>query len=435
MGRVKAYGTFVRRNDNIYRTSAYIQWGDSEKSIGACLLLNPGSAALDKDLLHELYAAGSATGRIQTEDSTMKQLISFVERIYSQADQLSGRLHIYNLFNLQNTKSKNAIDQFEELVRTGEYNIEESLVTLSELQSNPWLLLGWGINHKKKWCHLQTAKKKWLGLISESKVRIFGKRHENKNDYYHPCPRNSAQRPEILKDLVAVYNQRIKAVRFTVDATRPNILVDSKPAEIYEDYSRGWSRSPVNPESIVMRYSNLKIKKGYKLRAYQFTEGRNGNGIVWAIPTEKELPALSKCERFHDFFSLPKPSFVLSNFMEAVEGDKTPLSYLQASIVLHQLYEFGAMWHGISWGRDVILPLKEGLYETEYEWEMIEQNPEIIGPYFYYNSKGNPVIVFHTINDIRTVTLNRYIHTFNKDDYMVEVERKRIGTAGEGIIF
>jgi hypothetical protein len=50
MSQPKVYGTFVKRGKNIYRTSAYIQWGDSEKSLGACLLLNPGAASLDKDL-------------------------------------------------------------------------------------------------------------------------------------------------------------------------------------------------------------------------------------------------------------------------------------------------------------------------------------------------------------------------------------------------
>ncbi|WP_176527460.1 hypothetical protein [Peribacillus butanolivorans] len=32
--------------------------------------------------------------------------------------------------------------------------------------------------------------------------------------------------------------------------------------------------------------------------------------------------------------------------MQVIEGDKTPLSYLQAAIVYHELNEFGAIWHG-----------------------------------------------------------------------------------------
>lgn len=44
--------------------------------------------------------------------------------------------------------------------------------------------------------------------------------------------------------------------------------------------------------------------------------------------------------------------------MEAIEGDKSPLSYLQAAICFHELKEFGVMWHGVSWGFNNILTKK-----------------------------------------------------------------------------
>lgn len=127
--------------------------------------------------------------------------------------------------------------------------------------------------------------------------------------------------------------------------------------------------------------------------------------------------------------------------MQVIEGDKTPLSYLQAAIVYHELHEFGANWHGTSWGRDVILPVQDESGDESYEnysndqWEMIEKEPDIKEPHFYYSREGYPVIVFHTINDIGTVTWNRYVHVFNKDDYTLKVEQTCIATGGAGIIF
>lgn len=435
MSKPRAYGTFVKKRDNIYRTSAYIQWGDSEKSIGACLLLNPGSATLDKELLYSLDTVGQASGWIKTEDPTMVQLISFVEKIYSENQPILGRLYIYNLFNLQNTQSQNAIDQFEELVESGEYDLEESLVTINELKDHPWILLGWGVKRESKWRNLQLIKNKWINLINESQVSAFGKKHKQRDDYYHPCPLIPTQRPLMLEDLIRLYNQKYKIQRFPVYATKCNLIVETKMVENPEDLRYEWSRSFDNPESIVNGFSHLRIKKGYKLRAYQFREGGNGNGIVWAIPKDRELPEPSECETLDWFLSPPKPDYALSDFMEAIEGDKTPLSYLQASIVFHELHEFGAMWHGVSWGRDVILPLEEKTTDNSYEWEMNENEPEIIEPHFYYNNQGNPVVVFHTINDIGMVTLNRYVHIFNKDNYTLEVERICIANAGGGIIF
>lgn len=214
--------------------------------------------------------------------------------------------------------------------------------------------------------------------------------------------------------------------------------MEPKRVEICDDPSDGWYRSSGNPESIVAGFSHLRIKNGYKLRAYQYSDGGNGNGIVWAIPVDKELPDPIECERLDGhFLSAPKPPFALPDFMQAIEGDKTPMSYLQASIVFHELHEFGAYGHGTSWRRDVILPLtnNQDSNTTNYEWDMIEDEPDIIEPHFYYSSDGNPVIVFYTINDIGTVTLNRYVHVFSKDDYTVKVERTCIATAGAGIIF
>jgi len=81
------------------------------------------------------------------------------------------------------------------------------------------------------------------------------------------------------------------------------------------------------------------------------------------------------------------------------------------------------------------LPLEQDVGDSTYEWEMTEEKPEIIEPHFYYNQEGNPFIIFHTINDIGAVTLNRYTHVFSKNDYTLDVERTCIATAGPGIIF
>ncbi|MCI1589780.1 hypothetical protein [Heyndrickxia oleronia] len=363
----------------------------------------------------------------------MEQLILLVEGIYGK--EITGRLHIYNLFNLQNTKSVNAVDQFESLIQSGEYEPTESLVSLDELNTHPWILLGWGVRRESRWTNLERIKEEWRSLISEAKVPTFGKKHPKRDDYYHPCPLIQNDRPIILEELIAIYKRKFNVQRFTIHATKPNLIAESASVEVIDDYIDGWYRTSANPESLVMGFSHLSIKKGYKLRAYQYCDSGNGNGIVWAIPEDKKLPNPIECERSKEhFLDAPKPSFALNDFMEVIDGDKTPLSYLQASIVYHELHEFGAIWHGVSWGRDVILPTPNNS-KSNYDWEMIEDEPDVIEPHFYYGSEGNPVIVFHTVNDIGTVTLNRYQHVFGKEDYTLEVKRTCIATAGGGIIF
>lgn len=176
MNKPTAYGSFKKARGNIYRTSAYIQWGDSDNSLGACLLLNPGSATLVKSIYETLDKEGIATGPIQTIDPTMKQLVSLIEIIYQSDHILSGRCHIYNLFNIQNPSSINAINHFEELVDSGQYNIIESIATTKELQRHPWILFGWGVMQDQNRTHLLEAKNKWLKQIHEAGIPTFGKK-------------------------------------------------------------------------------------------------------------------------------------------------------------------------------------------------------------------------------------------------------------------
>lgn len=208
MNKPKAYGSFVKRGDYVFRTSAYIQWGDSETSIGACLLLNPGSATLDNELIFELETKGSVSGWVKTEDPTMQQLISIVEGVYEKDKPITGRFHIYNLFNLQNTKSQNAVDEFELLVQTGEYDIAESLASISELKEHPWILLGWGVKRDSRWTKLEHIKKHWRRQIEQSGVPTFGKKHTIRDDYYHPCPLIPTQRPILVDKLVSIYKEK-----------------------------------------------------------------------------------------------------------------------------------------------------------------------------------------------------------------------------------
>ena len=51
----------------------------------------------------------------------------------------------------------------------------------------------------------------------------------------------------------------------------------------------------------------------------------------------------------------PKPSDALDEFMEAIDGDGKPWSYLCASLLARELAEFGAMWHGCGWSEHAIL--------------------------------------------------------------------------------
>ena len=51
-----------------------------------------------------------------------------------------------------------------------------------------------------------------------------------------------------------------------------------------EGCPEGWCRRPDDPAKILAMFGGLGLKTGFVLRAYQFIQGGNGNGVVWALP-------------------------------------------------------------------------------------------------------------------------------------------------------
>jgi hypothetical protein len=244
-------------------------------------------------------------------------------------------------------------------------------------------------------------------------------------------------RPGRSLESINMYRQKSVIQKFTVSATRRNLVVDITDF-VGEYLEETWSKSSKNPETIVRGFSQLRIKDGYKLRAYQYIDNMGGIGCVFAIPSDMELPEVYEVvEESEDHDRLKRPDKALPDFMEAINGDKSPLSYLQAAIAFQDLKEFGAMWHSTSWGQDIILPVMRNseMAKVNHEWDMIEEEPDILEPHFYYDHNGHPVIVFYTINDIYKYKLIRYVNTFSKENYTLKVDKTIIATAGIGIIF
>lgn len=224
MDQPQAFGTFVKRYGKIFRTSSYIQWGESRQSLGAVLMLNPGSAEFGKmnpKMGLRLDQFGAAMGKIHP-DQTMDQLIRLVDQFYESRP--SGRLQIYNLFNLRGAYAEKAIKDFEELVVHDRITLEEALASIGELQNHPWILIGWGLHRKNKWKFLQKTKDLWLEQIRTAGIPFFGSQND-RGDYYHPAPLLKTERDHLLSELTEQFNTEIKPVIPFETLTRHRYMV------------------------------------------------------------------------------------------------------------------------------------------------------------------------------------------------------------------
>lgn len=193
-----AKGTFIKRNNTIFRTEAYIQWGNSDEVLGTVLMQNPGSATADISINENEERLGNLH-----IDPTIKHLIEILEKAYPQ-EKLIGRVYIYNLFSLRNGNGKSSIAEFNEL-----WARDEPLVKgfpkprdelIKTLQQSQWVLLGWGCGNTN--LNLNTLKLQWLDLINEADTVIIGKKGNRALDYHHPRPQLQSSQKEYKSFIV-----------------------------------------------------------------------------------------------------------------------------------------------------------------------------------------------------------------------------------------
>lgn len=201
----RAYGIFVEKKNRLYRTEAYIEWGNSEEIIGTVIMLNPGSASLKMNTFNVETHVPSELNI----DPTMKSLINMIESFYNDTGRVKGRLYIYNLFPLQNPKMSKALDELEELWLENEPLVKflpkpkDQLI--QRFEKSPWVLLGWGCGRKTS--NITALIDQWMELINQTKTTILGKRGKSLLDYHHPRPQLQSKQIEYQLELKQQFDQ------------------------------------------------------------------------------------------------------------------------------------------------------------------------------------------------------------------------------------
>lgn len=216
-----------------------------------------------------------------------------------------------------------------------------------------------------------------------------------------------------------------------------------------DDTPNGWSKSPVDPARLLTVFPKLRVRADHVLRAYVFKDDGNSNGFVWALPAQAAFPAADDCPRLEShFLNPPKPFDALDDVMEAIEGDDSLESYLQASILRRELKEFGGGWHGIQWGMNTILdenpwkgkrptdeaPPHDRPESAADEWKWIAPQPTIWAPEVR-RTQDQVVVTFHSYTALAAETGNgefekeriiRHTDTYRRGKYRPLVVEKKL---------
>ncbi len=188
--------------------------------------------------------------------------------------------------------------------------------------------------------------------------------------------------------------------------------------------------SPADPSDAVRDLEHLRLKPGLVLRGYQFIDGGNGNGFVFGVP-ESSVPGdpLDDVRRRKMVvpgvaLPYPEPPDALPHFMDAIAGDGTPRAFLEASILMRELEEFGAVWHGCSWsfhdivcanplapGAKLFGELKEMCGDRRDEWRWAAAPPRDWRPRVTVGAAG-ATVEFYSVKVMEACMILRHTDTY-----------------------
>lgn len=193
----------------------------------------------------------------------------------------------------------------------------------------------------------------------------------------------------------------------------------------------GWAISTINPSDVLLKLPGLMLKPRIRLVAFVYRAQEEGNGIVWAVP--EEFSTTTHLEHAlalaTDMNHPPHPVEALSDFMEAIEGDRTPASFVIASLLRRELLEFGALGPYRSWSYhrliDVVPDALTAHWESDY--------PSNLVPKVSLLPDGRAAVEFFTCRVKPPVAICRHIDQYLADQYTAKSIQKtliRLGSKG-----
>jgi hypothetical protein len=229
----------------------------------------------------------------------------------------------------------------------------------------------------------------------------------------------------------------------TVDELRSAVAAI---ADVSIEGPQGWSPSEVDPHAILGCFTELRLREGFELRAFQLRSGGNGNGVVWAVPAGSEAPVELAPIEHELLYDAPRPADALEDVMEAIVGDRTPRSYLSASIFAREIAELGALWHGISWGEQTVLGShpdgtadegadEPGIITGNGPWTWQSEVPVRWRP-SVTEAAEQVIVVFYTYDPVGMETISMNIDRFTSQSSMrFDRDSVVIATGGGGFVF
>jgi hypothetical protein len=116
----------------------------------------------------------------------------------------------------------------------------------------------------------------------------------------------------------------------------------------------------------------------------------------------------------------------------AVEGNRSSRSYLEAAVLCEELFEFGALWHGTSWGVYSVLDAPPAGWDG---WEKTDAMIDGWRPRVQILADSSATLEFAVLDPVGAECVALYRYAFPESGYDFTADRLELGHGGPGIIF
>lgn len=188
------------------------------------------------------------------------------------------------------------------------------------------------------------------------------------------------------------------------------------PEEIAVPRNRSyWMLSTVNPAAALLKLPGIHLKPTWRLVSYLYREGSSGAGIVLALPEAQATTAqleLALAEA-SGLKRQPQLAGALPDFMDAIEGDRSPVSFIVSSLFYRELREFGAAGHYRNWIHHRLIDA----VPPKVQWQWQTEQPKDFSPKVRVMPDGQAIVEFFTCRVSAGVAIYRHLDQYPAGQY------------------
>lgn len=177
-----------------------------------------------------------------------------------------------------------------------------------------------------------------------------------------------------------------------------------------------WFISTINPAAAVGKLPGLSLKSGVRLVTYLQRQSNGGMGVTWALPelmsTTAELEVA--LESAGSGAIPPHPKGALGNVMDGFEGDRSPGSFIAASILLRELKEFGRSGQNCRWTHHRLITAVPP--NKPWQWRTKQPLVDLL-PKIQIQEDKTAIVEFFTCRIAPPIAIFRHLDQYSAKSY------------------